>query len=167
MGRFVLLLIAAAVLGSIALTAGRPDLAAAGQERESQSAALARGVAASAHAAAVGDMVDPATRRFRAALTIPTDLRFGADRARVDDYHLEAGNTEAVVTVTGFAGGVAHQVTSRYRLALSDFPGPLWIAAPSRFRPRTASTNFCTEARGPPAGKCRMHSIPAAALPEK
>ncbi len=130
MGRFLLLVIAAAVIGSIALTAGRPDLDAAGQDRESAGAALARNAADAASAAVAGDMVDPATRRFRTALTLPTDLRFDGDRAHIDGYRLEDGGRTAVVTVTGFAAGVAHQVTSRYRLGLSDFPGPLWIDAP-------------------------------------
>ncbi|HEX8386117.1 MAG TPA: hypothetical protein VF576_08035 [Rubricoccaceae bacterium] len=130
MGRLLLLLIAGAAVGSIALTAGRPDLDAAYSERETQSAALAREVADAAHAAAVGDMVDPATRRFRTALSLPTALRFGSDRARIDDYHLEDGGRTAVLTVTGYAGGVAHRVTSRYGLGLSDFPGPLWVDAP-------------------------------------
>ena len=130
MGRFLLLAIAAAVIGSIALTAGRPDLDAAGQDRESAGATLARTAADAASAAVAGDLVDPATRRFRTALTLPTELRFDGDRARIDGYRLEDGGRTAVVTVTGYAAGVAHQVTSRYRLALSDFPGPLWINAP-------------------------------------
>ena len=130
MGRLLLLLIAGAVLGTYTLAAGRPDLAAAGSERETQSAALAREVASAAHAAAAGDMVDPATRRFRAALTLPAEMRFGADRARLDGYRLEDDGRTAVVTVTGYAGGVAHRVTSRYRLSISDFPGPLWLDTP-------------------------------------
>ncbi len=130
MGRFLLLVVAAAVIGSLALTAGRPELDAAGQDREAAGAALARSAAGAATAAVAGDMVDPATRRFRAALTLPAELRFGTDRARIDGYRLEDGGRTAVATVTGFAAGVAHQVTSRYRLGLSDFPGPLWIDAP-------------------------------------
>ena len=130
MGRLLLLLVAGAVLGTYTLAAGRPDLAAAGSERETQSAALAREVASAAHAAAAGDMVDPSTRRFRTALTLPAEMRFGADRARLDGYRLEDDGRTAVVTVTGYAGGVAHRVTSRYRLSAADFPGPLWLDTP-------------------------------------
>ena len=130
MGRLLLLLLAGAVLGSIALYAGRSDLDVAGQERESQSAALARSAAEAAHAAAVGDMVDPATRRFRTALTVPAAMAFDGNRAVVKDYHLSADGRTASLTVIGYANGVAHQTTSRYQLSVADFPGPLWVDAP-------------------------------------
>jgi hypothetical protein len=132
MGRFLLILIVGAVLGSFTLVASRADTdrGARMMQRGGQDQSLARSAADAAHAAVVGDMIDPATRRFRAALTLPAALAFGGDRARIDDYRLEEGGRVAEFTVTGFSGGVAHRLTSRYRIGAADFPGPLWLDTP-------------------------------------
>ena len=82
MGRLLLLLIAGAALGGYTLASSSMDRRTGdrGVQSSTQARALARDAAETAHAIVVGDLIDPATDRFRDVLTVPATFSAGEAR---------------------------------------------------------------------------------------
>lgn len=132
MGRFLLLVLAGAVIGSYVLSGSVLDRASAdaGVAANGQNRSLAREAAEAAQAVVVGDLVDPATGRFRGALTLPQAFQAGGGQATVEDYSLSADGREATVRVAARVGTAAHRFTSTYRLSPIDWLGPMVLETP-------------------------------------
>ncbi|MEM6288287.1 MAG: hypothetical protein AAF845_14160, partial [Bacteroidota bacterium] len=131
MGRFLLLVVGGIVLGGnllsvTSLDRESRDLAVHHRVQETK---LAREAADAAHAVVLGDVIDPATRRFRAALGRSTfDIADG--EATVEAYTPSADGQTASFTILATYGGARHRVTSAYRINPTDWPGPLWLETP-------------------------------------
>lgn len=131
MGRLLLLLITGAALGGYTLATASMDRRTAdvGVQTSTQTRALARDAAEAAHAVVLGDLIDPATDRFRTSLTL-SSFEAGGGQAVVEDYRVLDAGRRAQVTVAATVGRRAHRITSTYELRAADWPGPFVVESP-------------------------------------
>lgn len=128
------MLIAGAALGGYVLTSSSMDRRAAdaGVQTDTQTRSLARDAAEAAHAVVAGELIDPATDRFRTvtsfASAMPQRFEAGGGRARIENY-VSDGRT-ATVTVAARVGQKAHRITSTYEIRPADWPGPFVVESP-------------------------------------
>ncbi|HEX8298603.1 MAG TPA: hypothetical protein VF594_05520 [Rubricoccaceae bacterium] len=143
MGRFLLLLIAAATGGSMLLNSG---LSGDRSHTLNQQQALVRQTLDDAVATVLDAAIDPATKRWRASFPLGRTFRVDGYRVDVEDYHLELGNTVVAFRLAAYRGGVGQRIESRYRIPNTGWPGPIWVDAPyavSQIDPR-ATINATT-----------------------
>ena len=128
MGRFVLIAVVGAIAFNLAIRQSSDALRADIPPATAQ--ALAREAADAGHTLLVSAMLDPDTGELKDAADLPETFEVDGARVRLTGYDVSDNGREVEFTLVGYHGGVAHQVTSRYRVNRSDFPGPLWVASP-------------------------------------
>ena len=130
MGRYLLFLVLAAVVGGGLLTLSmRGTLSGSLQQHaETQADVLAREIAEAGQSVALSEMVGGGAFRD------PT-VRLGDSQGYEGgqfqiEYIPGAGGTEATLRVTGSHGGAMHTIESTYAIEPLDAPGPLWLDVP-------------------------------------
>ena len=147
MGRLLLLLVLASVLGGSIYTMSQRGAFsdAARVHSAEQQDALAREIAEAGQSVALTHMVKPDR------LVDPTKGGVGKKQSYEDGrFHIAyaqgATEREATLTVTGTYGGAVHTVQSTYELDPSDAPGPLWLDVPYATASASGAVTFSGDA---------------------